>query len=456
MEKSVQRIIFIAKRSDLFNDVIALLKEQSPLEYRVVASNEEALSLLENFEPTLIVSKLQGTQPTWKDPLGEARTASMPIPVVFIRAAESFTEAGEESKEGKEDFPKTPLDAREVVGRIQDALEGGSVRRELKELQQELRFRRNADYIVGGSTAVQDLLAQIQKVTASDLSVLITGDSGTGKELVARAIHYNSRRAGGPFITVNCAVLAPMLFENELFGHVRGGYTGAETDKRGLYEEANGGTLFLDEVGEVDFFCQSKLLRVMDRGEFRQVGGVGLIKSDVRLIAATNRDLESAVDAGKFREDLYYRLNVFRIRVPPLRERREDIPQLAQHFLQRHSGEVGKKLQGFSPSAIQKLMFYSWPGNLRELENKVRQAAINASGPVIYREDIDLDEEKGPAHLKSFREAKQQFEKEYIANVLRLTMGNVAKAARLAGKERKDFYDLMKKYKIRQQDFRRQ
>ena len=454
MEELARQILFVGESQEFFEDVIGLLRELGPFETTVVGSSQDAILALETFQPCLIISKLHGPQLSWKDLLAEARKASVPIPVIFTDCHEWIDEAIEAIREGADDFIAQPSDPKNVLLRIQTALGSRQLHAQLRDLQRELRFRRNADYIIGTSAKIQAVLGKIIKVAESDIAVLISGESGTGKELVARAIHYNSRRAGRPFISVNCAAIPEPLLENELFGHVKGSYTDADRTTRGLYEEANGGSLFLDEIGELGAAVQTKLLKVLERGEFRRVGGTETIKTHVRLIAATNKDLKEAVASGQFREDLYYRINVFPIEIPPLRERKEDLCQFVNHFFRLHQGDLKKRLDGFSPSAIQKLMFYNWPGNVRELENKVRQAMINAVGPLIYREDIVFEDRKDSPSLKSFKEAKQEFERNYTMNVLRIAQGNVAEAARLAKKDRKDFYDVMRKYKLRSQDFR--
>ncbi len=298
------------------------------------------------------------------------------------------------------------------------------------------------------------MLGQIQKVSLTDAKVLITGETGTGKELIAKAIHYNSPRHEKPFLKVNCSATPEQLMENQFFGHVKGGYTGADKTVMGLFEEANGGTLLLDEIGDLPFNLQGKLLKVLESGEFQKVGGSQTVCVNVRIIAATNKDLQTEIQGGSFREDLFHRLNSFPIHVPPLRERKEDIILLSNHFLNLYRKELNHPIQGFSSSAIQKLMFYSWPGNVRELENRVRQAMINATNSTIHRENITLGQSVTQNGLKSYKEARHEFERNYIRNVLVITNGNVTEAARLAKKERKDFYDVMRKYAVNPKDYK--
>jgi two-component system response regulator GlrR len=316
--------------------------------------------------------------------------------------------------------------------------------------------RRKSDYIVGACPKIEELLTQISIVAQNDVPVIIYGESGTGKELVARAIHYTGRRADKPFIVENCGAIPENLIENELFGHVKGAYTDARTDQKGLFEEAHGGTLFLDEIGELPLPLQVKFLRVLQDGEFKRIGSTRPIKVDVRVIAATNKDLIQAIAEKTFREDLFYRLNVIPVHIPPLRERKEDIPLLINHFLNEFNKELGKKVDGFSPAAIQKMMTYQWPGNVRELKNKVKQAMVLTRNNVITAEDLFFHVPVSSNKFQSFKEAKREFEKEYISQVLRICQGNISQAARLAKKDRKDFYDVMKKYGIHPETFRKQ
>jgi two-component system response regulator GlrR len=291
-------------------------------------------------------------------------------------------------------------------------------------------------------------------VASTDYPILIEGESGTGKELVARAIHAQSGRQKRRFVTVNCGAIPEPLFEDELFGHVRGAFTGALNDRRGLFEESHKGTLFLDEVGDLTAPLQVKLLRVLQEGEIRRLGDNRPVSVDVRLICATHRELKDLMSRGVFREDLYYRVSVFPVRIPPLRDRKEDIVLLADRFLVQTAAEIGKPLTGFSRAAVERLLAYAWPGNVRELENKVRQAAILSREGVIGPEALLLDVGAFASEEVSFKEAKSRFERDYAIRLLRKHRGNVAAAAREAGKYRAEFYELMKKHELRPENYR--
>ncbi len=290
----------------------------------------------------------------------------------------------------------------------------------------------------------------------TEIPVLITGESGTGKELVARAVHYTGPRAALPFLTMNCGAIPETLMEDELFGHVRGSYTGAHADKRGVFEEAEGGSLFLDEIADLYPSCQVKLLRVLQEREVRRIGETRTRKVNVRIIAATNKDLKAEMLERRFREDLYHRINVLPITLPPLREKREDVPLLVDQFVRQFNRELGRSILGFTPAAIERLKAHEWPGNVRELENRVKQAMVMVKGDLI---DVEcLDGLAGPASgagFPAFRKAKEEFVRGYLARCLRIAAGNVAAAARLAGKDRKDFYDLMKKHHVDPAAYRR-
>src|SRR3989442_5270021 len=316
--------------------------------------------------------------------------------------------------------------------------------------------RRRTDLIVGTAPAMAHVLELIAVAARTGIPVLIQGESGTGKELVARAIHYTGPRAARPFLTMNCGAIPETLMEDELFGHARGAYTGAHADKRGVFEEAEGGSLFLDEIGGLYLSGRVKLLRVLQEHEVRRLGETRNRRVDVRTIAATNRDLKAEMEARRFREDLFHRISVLPIHLPPLRERREDIPPLVGQFLQRFNRELGRTIRAFTPQALDRLKSHAWPGNVRELENRIKQAMVMAKGEVIDLEALDLfPGGTAGTSFPSFKKAKAEFVRTYLVRCLQLMKGNVAAAARLAGKDRKDFYDLMKRHHVDPAEYRK-
>ena len=334
-------------------------------------------------------------------------------------------------------------------------------RRKLTLENLQLRQEVDRDYqyagIVGHSPRMQHLFGLIRSIAETDVAVLIEGETGTGKELIARAIHNNGRRRARPLVAVNCGALAETLLESELFGHEKGAFTGAIAQRRGVFETADGGTLFLDEVGEISPSTQIRLLRVLQEGEFHRVGGTATIRVDVRIVSATNRNLEELVKQGKFRQDLYYRLNVFPIRVPPLRERREDIPLLVSHILERSSRRLGKPVRGMSPHAMAALMAYHWPGNVRELENVIQRMVVVAQGDVLDVGDLpgeihvahEAPAEKAPGLKGMARESTEAVERQAIVDALAQTGGNVTRAAKLLGISRATLQKRMKAYALR-------
>jgi two-component system, NtrC family, response regulator GlrR len=312
--------------------------------------------------------------------------------------------------------------------------------------------RYEFDNIVTGSEVMRQVLQQVGQIAGTESTVCIYGESGTGKELVAKALHVASRRALGPFVALNCGAIPEGLLENELFGHARGAYTGADRQKKGFLQQAEGGTLLLDEIGELPAPLQVKFLRVLEEREFYPLGATQAVKVNIRLVAATNQDLTKLVGQGKFREDLYYRLHVLPIFLPPLRERGGDIGLLAQHFLQRWGQEFKKEVRGFTPEALQRLVMYEWPGNVRELSNVVERAVVLATTALIPAEGIVLGRPDTPVAVSSgvttLREAREKFERKYLIQVLTTVKGNVSRAAELAGKDRAEFYRLLRKHTL--------
>ncbi len=363
--------------------------------------------------------------------------------------------------------PKMSIDGSSSVSLLQDLLEaptseGGRnplrtlrLRKQVPESEtvtQTLKEKLGLRQLIGESPAFLAEISKISAVARCDVSVLISGETGTGKEVCARAIHYLSPRAHNPFVPVNCGAIPAELVENELFGHERGAFTDASTSQCGLIHEAEGGTLFLDEIDCLPLLAQVKLLRFLQERQYRPLGSAKTQEADVRVIAATNIDLGEAIRAGRLRQDLYYRLNILPLTLPPLRERREDIPLLARHFLAKYAAEFNKQVTDFSPDAIPALVLYEWPGNVRELEHIVERAVVLSEQAVIRKADIVLPHMETPACQDSFQEAKAKviarFEKTYIQDLLRAYQGNITRAAQAARKNRRAFWQLLRKHRI--------
>jgi DNA-binding NtrC family response regulator len=342
---------------------------------------------------------------------------------------------------------------RNVVSRLQLFKECESIK---KALKREFGLKQ----IIGSSEVVKELHEKINRISTCDANVLISGESGTGKELAARAIHYLSHRYRKPFIPVNCGAIPETLFENELFGHLKGAFTDARFKQLGLVKEANGGTLFLDEVGAVSPYIQVKFLRLLQDKEYKPLGDSRLHKADIRIITATNRDLAVLIKEDAFREDLFYRLNIVSLYIPPLRERKEDIPVLVEHFIKKYSREYNKPIKEASTDAMEAFVSYTWPGNIRELENKIQQLIVMSPSSVISDRDIQLSIGELPAkkiELEYFKEAKKRvidaFEKTYLTCLLTEHRGNMVSAARRAGKSRTALWNLLKKHDLSPKQF---
>ncbi len=382
--------------------------------------------------------------------LRKLRESKPDIPVVMITGYATMKSAIEALKLGAFDYITKPFDLNEVQIIAQHAVEHQRLIYENRYLKNELRQRHGFDNIIGLTPAVQKAYVLAAKVADSNASVLILGESGVGKEYLARAIHYQSPRADGPFVKVSCAALPEALLESELFGHEKGAFTGAIARRIGRFEMADGGTLFLDEIGDITLATQVKLLRFLQEKQFERVGGSETLKADVRIIAATNKDLKKAIADKEFREDLYYRLNVITINLPPLRERIEDIPELVRHFIAKYNNETGKSIEDVSPEGMALLKSYSWPGNIRELENCIERAVILCHGRTILPQHLLLSEENEPfsSSLPSndgMRPLKD-VEREHIANVLSKCNWNQSRAASILGIDRKTLRNKIREY----------
>jgi two-component system, NtrC family, response regulator GlrR len=339
--------------------------------------------------------------------------------------------------------------AREVISRLLDA---NACTAQQDPSIAQLRLKLGLDHIIGESPAFVALLKQIASIAKHDVCVLILGETGTGKEVFARAIHYCSERSGKPFIPVNCGAIPVELLENEFFGHESGAFTSANCSRRGIIKEADGGTLFLDEVDCLPPFAQVKLLRFLQDGQFRPLGSGSTCSADVRVLAASNANLNEILESGRLRKDLYYRLNVLSMHLPPLREREGDIVLLARHFLAKYAGKFKVQAREFSADALQKLLYHPWPGNVRELENVIQRSVVLADHLVISSDDIPIGDKDSQSGNQSFQELKakavEQFEQSYVRRLLQIHAGNITKAAQAAGKDRRAFWELMRKHKI--------
>lgn len=381
------------------------------------------------------------------------------LPVVLMTAFSSVETAVDALRLGAYDYLVKPLDFDLLRETLEQCIERSRHSVENRELRRQLTEAAASEEIIGRSDALKRMLGFIETVAPTEATVLVTGESGTGKELVARALHAASARADKPLVTVNCAALAETLLESELFGHEKGAFTGADRRREGRFVQANGGTLFLDEIGEMPLQLQAKLLRALQQGEIQRVGSDTPITVDVRVIAATNRDLRQEVQEKRFREDLYFRLNVISIEVPPLRRRGEDIPLLAAYFLQRFAERNRKSIKGFSPQAMDSLLRYSWPGNVRELENAVERAVILCNGDLVTGAELPdniahaAPQEEGPAQQESLSlagMALELVERRAIEDTMRQTGDNKSEAARRLGITRATLHNKLRKYGLEQ------
>ncbi len=386
----------------------------------------------------------------------ELHGVSPGMPVIILTAHGSIESAVEAMKRGAFTYLTKPFDARELILHVEHALENRRLASEINRLKGLLTERYDFQNIVARSAVMKKVMESVSRISKTDSTVYIRGESGTGKELIARAVHLASNRKDKPFIAINCAALPETLLESELFGHEKGAFTGAIRSSRGLFAQAHEGTIFLDEIGDMPLTIQAKFLRVLQERQFYPVGSEQPLDVDVRVIVATNKDLAEHVKQSLFREDLYYRIHVIPVVLPPLRERKDDIPVLADHFLKKFSGEMNKKIKGLTPLAMQRLMLHDWPGNVRELENTIEYAVAMANHDVIT-EDLVLPAKAGPDNtIKPLKEARETFEKNYLIRLLELTRGNVSSAAALAGKYRADLYNLLKKYEINPSNYKKE
>ncbi|MDJ0811558.1 MAG: sigma-54 dependent transcriptional regulator [Desulfobacterales bacterium] len=389
--------------------------------------------------------------------LMEALHADHPgLPVIILTAYGTIQTAVDAMRRGAFSYLTKPFDGRELLIQVEKGLEQQRLSREIQRLRSMVKGAYRFENIIGRSAAIQGVLNQVTQAAQSESSVYIEGKSGTGKELIAKTLHMCSPRREGPFVAINCAAIPETLLESELFGYAKGAFTGADRDRKGLLAEAHGGTFFLDEISEMPLSMQVKLLRALEERTFFPLGSRTTVAVDIRIIAASNKNLEAEIRKGAFREDLYYRIHVIPIKLPTLHERREDIPLLANHFLEKYARAMEKDIKGFSAAAMRKLMSYTWPGNVRELENTI-ECAVAMSESTTIREEVILRhpfQAQTGRTIVPLRDAKADFERDYLTRLLESTHGNISQASKLAGKYRADFYNLLKKHGLDPNRFR--
>jgi two-component system response regulator PilR (NtrC family) len=455
--------ILIIDDEEVLQDILTALLSKEGFTTFSARTGEEALDLLAREEIDLVLLDLMLPDVQGQDLLEKIRQADPDQVIVVITAFSSIEGAIDAMRNGAFHYIPKPFKNEEVLLTIRKGLDQRQLANENRALRAQLRQRFGFDNIIGKSKPMEQVFELIRLAAPAKSNILVLGESGTGKELVAKAIHHNSRRAKGPFITVNSGSMPPDLLESNLFGHVRGSFTGATANKKGLFEVSHKGSIFFDEIGNIPLDTQAKLLRVIQEKEFMRLGGVETLKADVRIIAATNADIETTVKEGRFREDLYYRLNVITIHLPPLRERPEDIPLLVRHFLTIYATENEKPVEEVSPQAMELLLDYDWPGNVRELENVIERAVVLSRGGSI---DVDLlpPGVRQPAPSSppapnlpeggvSFKEAISTYERQLIVEALQASGGVQKRAAELLSVKPTTLHEMMKRLKVTNEGF---
>ncbi|WP_438010212.1 sigma-54 dependent transcriptional regulator [Sorangium sp. So ce321] len=451
----MRRVLVVDDEENLRLVVRTFLKRDG-YEVEAVSSGEEALAMVETFGPDVILTDVRMPRMGGLDLLATLKAKGNEATVIVMSAYGNVDLAIEAMKAGAYDYIQKPFKAEEVLLTLRKAEEREALRRENRALRQEIRRENFFEEILAKSPPMQAIFKTIAKVAEYKTTALITGESGVGKELVARAIHRRSGRRGGPFVAVNCGAIPESLLESELFGYKRGAFTDAMNDRAGLFEQANHGTLLLDEIGELPLSLQVKLLRVLQEETIRRLGDNRDIKVDVRILAATHRDLSAETQAGRFREDLFYRINVLPIAIPPLRERREDIPILLDHFLARNNARFAMNIRGFEPEARRLLLEYRWPGNVRELENTVERAMVLCEGERIGEADLPerIREARDPIQMQltsgelSIKKTSRVIEEILIRRALQKTKGNRTKAAEVLEISHRALLYKIKDYRI--------
>ncbi|MGE5303984.1 MAG: sigma-54-dependent transcriptional regulator [Alphaproteobacteria bacterium] len=442
--------------------------------YQVIATldGNDALKMAKAGDFDLAIVDLRLTDQDGMTLMERLHAVNPVMPVIILTGHASIEGAVEAMTRGAYTYLIKPFDPRDLLLQVKRALDNCKLAYENQRLKGLLKEKYDFVNIVAKSEKMKRVLEAVARIAETDSTVYIHGESGTGKELIAKAIHLQSHRKDGPFVAINCAAIPESLFESELFGHEKGAFTGAVRSTKGLFTQANGGTLFLDEIGDMPLSVQVKLLRALEERQFYPVGSENAVQVDVRIVVATKKDLAEEVRQNRFREDLFYRIHVIPIILPPLREHAEDIPYLVEHLLGNISRQMKKEVSGLTPRAMQKLIQYDWPGNVRELENTL-EFAVTMTQQTVVTDDLIL-QAKAPANLgsngscsvhsqfmpapetpKTLKEARAEFEKDYLIRVLELCGGKTARAAEMAGKYRADFYELLKKHEIRLADYKK-
>ena len=459
-------ILVVDDERDMLLLLERIITEDTEHKVETTADPLEALEKVKSGVYDMVISDLKMPKMDGIRLLESLKTLDPTLSVVVMTAFGTIETAVEATRKGACDFITKPFRRERILVTIENVMSFQSVTRENRALKEALGKQNGFASLLGATPVMRDIFSRIRQVAPTQGTVLITGPSGTGKELVAKALHAHSRQKDNRFITINCTAIPENVLESELFGHVKGAFTGAWKDKRGLVEEAHGGTLFLDEIGDLSPILQTKLLRLLQEGEYRPVGGNATRKADIRFIAATNRVLKQEIARGRFREDLYYRLNVINFELPSLAERRGDIPLLSYHFLKKYTGINGKQIGEICPLAMQRLMTLDYPGNVRELENIIERGVIFCRTESLTTQDLFLDREPSeelgafPESLNqlSFKDARDQmisiFHRQYIDRLLRDNDGNVSRAAQKAGIQRQYLHRLMKESGIVTDDYK--
>jgi two-component system response regulator AtoC len=451
----MRRVLVVDDEENLRLVLRTLLKRQG-YEVETAESGEQALALVDTFGPDVILTDVRMPKMGGLDLLATLQAKGNEATVIVMSAYGNVDLALEAIKAGAYDYVQKPFKHEEIVLALRKAEEREALRRENRALREEIRKEHQFEEILAKSQAMQDIFRTIAKIADYKTTVLVSGESGTGKELVARALHRRGARRSAPFVAVNCGAIPENLLESELFGHKKGAFTDANSDRRGLFEEADGGTLFLDEIGELPVALQVKLLRVLQDEMIRRVGDSRDVKVDVRIIAATHRDLSAEVKASRFREDLFYRLNVLPIVVPPLRTRREDIALLIDHFVARNNARLGTSIRGVDTEARRILVEYAWPGNVRELENTIERAMVLSEGDLIVASDLPerVREARDPVQVQlssgelSIKKTTRVIEETLIRRALQKTRGNRTRAAEVLELSHRALLYKIKDYKI--------